>query len=179
MEAEECILSRRSVRAYQDKAIAEEEIKKILKAGAMAPSAKGIHPVRYIVITNKDKIKELSGKVKEALSAEGGKYAERAKTDEDIIFYGAPLLILLVGDKEKWTKTDCALSAENMMLQAQDMGLGSCYIGLMNRIGDDRETLGTLGIEGDQELYCPLIFGYPEEWPQEKEREPKVQNWIK
>ena len=179
MEVEECIFSRRSVRAYQDKEVPEGDIRKILKAGAMAPSAKNLQPVRYIVITNKEKIKELSGKVKEKLKQLGGKYEERAETEEDIVFYGAPLLVLLVGNREKWTKVDCALAAENMMLQARDMGLGSCYIGFMNKIGDDRETLGALGIEEDQELYCPLIFGYPEEWPQEKERDPEVQNWIK
>ncbi|MFP3950261.1 MAG: nitroreductase family protein [Candidatus Micrarchaeia archaeon] len=179
MEVEECILSRRSVRAYQDKTVAEEDIQKILKAGAMAPSAKNLQPVRSIVITNKEKIKELSGKVKEKLKQLGGRYKEKAETEEDIVFYGAPLLILLVGNREKWTKVDCALAAENMMLQARAMGLGSCYIGFMNKIGDDQETLGTLGIEENQELYCPLIFGYPEGWPQEKEREPEVQNWIK
>ncbi|MBD3390249.1 nitroreductase family protein [Candidatus Micrarchaeota archaeon] len=179
MDVEECIPSRRSVRAYQDKEVPEGEIRKILKAGAMAPSAKNLEPVRYIVITDKEKIKELSGKVKEKLKHLGGKYKERAETEEDIVFYGAPLLILLVGNREKWTRIDCALAAENMMLQARGMGLGSCYIGFMNKIEDERETLESLGIEEGQELYSPLIFGYPEEWPQDKEREPEVQNWIK
>ncbi|MBD3397719.1 nitroreductase family protein [Candidatus Micrarchaeota archaeon] len=178
MEVEDCILSRRSVRTYQDKAIQEEDIQKILKAGAMAPSAKGIHPARYIVITNKEKIKELSGKVKEKLKQGGGKYAERAEKEEDIIFYRAPLLILLVGDREKWTKIDCALAAENMMLQARALGLGSCYIGLMNKIGGDRETLSALGMEEEQELYCPLVFGYPAQWPHPKTREANVQKRI-
>ena len=101
MEFEECIFSRRSVRAYQDKEVPEGDIRKILKAGAMAPSAKNLQPVRYIVITNKEKIKELSGKVKEKLKQLGGKYEERAETEEDIVFYGAPLLVLLVGNREK------------------------------------------------------------------------------
>ena len=178
MELEECIQSRRSVRNYQDKPVPEEDIQKLLKAGAMAPSARNLQPVRYILITNKEKIRELSGKVKEALMPLGEKYGKRAKSEEDLIFYGAPLLILLVGDKEKWTKNDCALAAENMMLQAHELGLGSCYIGLMNKIGDDRETLSSIGIEEGQELYCPLIFGYPTQWPPSKTRDANVQKRI-
>lgn len=178
MEVEECILSRRSVRSYQGKPVPEEDTQKILKAGAMAPSSRNRQPVRFIVITNKEKIKELSKKVKEKLCLLGDKYSERGKSEEDVIFYGAPLLILLVGDREQRTGGDCELAAENMMLQARELGLGSCYIGLMNKIGDDRETLESLGIEEGQELYCPLIFGYPTQWPPPKTRDAIVQKRI-
>ena len=178
MELEECITHRRSVRSYQDKPVPEEDIQKLLKAGAMAPSSQNRQPVRFIVITNKEKIQELSVKVKQALSSLGGKYGERANTEEDTIFYGAPLLILLVGDREKRTSGDCELAAENMLLQAYNLGLGSCYIGLMNKIGEDRETMKSVGLEESQKLYCPLIFGYPTQWPTVKTREPIVQKRI-
>jgi nitroreductase len=178
MELEECIMNRRSVRSYQGKPVPEEDIQKILKAGAMAPSSQNRQPVRFVIITNKEKISELSEKVKRALSSLGGKHAERGSTEEDTIFYGAPLLILLVGDREKRTSGDCDLAAENMLLQARGLGLGSCYIGLMNKIGDDRETLASLGIEKEQELYCPLVFGYPTQWPPPKTRDANVQKRI-
>ncbi|MCP4647096.1 MAG: nitroreductase family protein [bacterium] len=180
MELEECIISRRSVRSYQDKPVPEEDIQKLLKAGAMAPSAMNKQPVRFIVITNKEQIRELSDKVKgkTGILGLGAKLAERAKVKEDLIFYGAPLLILLVGDAEDWTKIDCALAAQNMMLRGYDLGLGSCYIGFMNLLGDDRETLRSLGVKDDQSLYCPLIFGYPTQWPHPKTRDAKVQKRI-
>jgi nitroreductase len=180
MELEECILSRRSVRNYKDKPIPEEDIQKLLKAGAMAPSAMNRQPVRFIVITNKEKIRELSGKVKEkaGILGFGAKLAEKAKLSEDVIFYGAPLLILLVGDTEDWTKVDCVLAAQNMMLQGYDLGLGSCYIGYMTMLADDRETLRSLGVKDDQSLYCPLIFGYPNQRPHPKTRDANVQKRI-
>ncbi len=180
MELEKCIMGRRSVRSYQDKPVPEEEIKKILKAGAMAPSAMNRESPQYIVITNKEKIRELSDKVKDkaGVIGLGAKIAEKMKVKEDVIFYGAPLLVLLVGDKEKWTAIDCALAAENMMLRAYGLGIGSCYIGFMNFIGDERETLKSIGIKDSQELYCPLIFGYPKDWPGPKTREPKIQKRI-
>ncbi|MEM4272366.1 MAG: nitroreductase family protein, partial [Candidatus Bilamarchaeaceae archaeon] len=120
-------------------------------------------------------------KVKQKLVAEGmgKKLAERAKMNADAIFYGAPLLILIVAEKSAWSEADCNLAAQNMMLRAYDLGLGSCYIGYMNRLREDRETLRELGIKDNQELYCPLIFGYPKRWPEPKEREPEIQKRIK
>jgi nitroreductase len=181
MELTECIMGRRSVRDYEGKPVPEEIIKKILKAGAMAPSAMDLQPVKYIVITNKETINELSEKVKDkaGLLGFGARLAEKAKIKKDVIFYGAPLLILLVSENGDWEKTDCALAAENMMLQAYGLGLGSCFIGFANTLNEERETLSRIGLEGSQSLQCALIFGYPKGTPHPKEREAKVQSIIK
>ena len=96
-------------------------------------------------------------------------------SDEDVIFYGAPLLILIVSEEDRWNETDCALAAQNMMLRAYDLGLGSCFIGF----SEDREILSGVGVEASQELNCALIFGYPAEWPEPKEREAQVQRTIR
>jgi len=177
METGKAILGRRSVRDYQDKPVPEEVVQKILKAGAMAPSAMGVHPCRFIVITDRKRIKELSGKVKDkaGILGFGARLAELAKIKEDVMFYGAPLLILIVAEKSDWAPTDCALAAQNMMLQAYDLGLGSCFIGFATMLKDDKETLRSLGIKDNQMLYCPLIFGYPKGWPKPKDQEPIVQ----
>jgi nitroreductase len=179
METEKAILGRRSVREYADKAVPRDAMEKILRAGAMAPSAMGVHPCRFIVITDRKLIRELSGKVKAGLGASNPRFAERMKAKEDPIFYDAPLLVLIVADKSGWAATDCALAAQNMFLQAYDLGLGSCFIGLMvHALGNDRETLRTLGVLDSQELFCPLIFGYPKEWPPPKVNEVKVQKKL-
>ncbi len=180
METEKAILGRRSVRDYQDKAVPEEAVQKILKAGAMAPSAMGVHPCRFIAITDRKIIKELSGKVKgkAGILGFGAWLAERAKIREDVIFHGAPLLILVVAEKSDWAPTDCALAAQNMMLQAYDLGLGSCFIGFATMLKDDKEALRSLGLKDNQALYCPLIFGYPTAWPKPKDQEAKVQKKI-
>jgi len=179
MELEKCIMGRRSVRSYEDKPVSEETIAKLLKAGVMAPSSRNKLPWKFIVITNKEKIKEISGKVKDSLRLLGGIYKERGDAKEDVIFYGAPLLILIVAQEEsKSTLIDCVLAAENMMLEGYNLGLGSCYIGLMNKMGEDTAYLKTLGINENQTLFCPLIFGYPTVWPEPKDREPQVQKRI-
>jgi len=181
METEKAILGRRSVRNYEDKPIPEEFIQKILKAGAMAPSAMNRQSCRFIVIENNEKIREISNKIKKKGIAMGYKdhIEKREKVAGDDIFYGATLLVLLVAEKGDWTVVDCTLAAENMMVQAYDLGLGSCFIGFMNLLKDDKETLNDLGVEENQEIYCPLVFGYPKEWPEQKEKSPKIQKRIK
>jgi nitroreductase len=180
METKKAILGRRSVREYEKKAIPRGVIKQILEAGAMAPSAMGVHPCRFIVITNHDKIRELSDTVKDkiGLLGIGAKFAEMMKLKEDVIFYGAPLLILIVAEKGDFTAIDCSLAAQNMMLRAYGLGLGSCFIGFAGILKDDRDTLRTLGIKDSQDLYCQLIFGYPKKWPKPKVHEPKIQKTI-
>ena len=181
METEKAILGRRSVRGYEPKTVPEEVIQQILKAGAMAPSAMGREPCRFIVIEDRKKIREISDKVKDkaGLLGFGARMAERAKVMEDAIFYGAPLLIFVVAEKNEWATIDCSLAAQNMMLRAYDLGLGSCFIGFATLLKDEKETLRGLGIKDNQELYCPLIFGYPKEWPHQKDREAKIQKRIR
>ena len=181
METEKAILGRRSVREYEQKAVPEEVLQKLLNAGAMAPSAMGREPCRFIVIEDRSTIRKLSEKVKDkaGLLGFGARIAERARVMDDAIFYGAPLLVLIVAEKSDWAPIDCSLAAQNMMLRAYDLGLGSCFMGFMTLLKDDRETLRSLGIKDGQELYCPLIFGYPKNWPEKKERKAKIQGRIK
>jgi len=180
MEVEKAILGRRSVRNYLDKTVPDDVLAKILKAGAMAPSARDAQPCRFIVITDRKKMMWLSDKVKDKAGALGigARLVERMKLKEDILFYGAPLLILIVAEKTDWTETDCALAAQNMMLQAYGLGLGSCFIGFANMLAEDLETMRQLGLKESQRLYCPVIFGYPKEWPKAKDRDALVQMRI-
>ncbi|MCX6769410.1 MAG: nitroreductase [Candidatus Micrarchaeota archaeon] len=180
MELSDAINNRRAVREFTEKPVPKEIIAKLLHAGAMAPSAMDAQPCHYIVISNKSKIRELSdiAKDKNGALGLGAKFAEMMKLKEDVIFHGAPLVIFIVAEKSAWNKLDCALSAQNMMLQAHDLGLGSCFIGLANSLNSDRKTLHSLGMKSSQEIVCPLIFGYPKAQPHEKTREPKIQNVI-
>ena len=175
METRKAIFGRRAVREYEEKQVPEKIIKELLEAGAMAPSAMDAKPCRFLVITDRETIRRLSDKAKDALGALGvaGRFAERLKLKEDVIFYGAPLLILIFAEKGD-RETDCALAAQNMMLMAYDLGLGSCYIGLAGALRKDRRLLSELGARESQELYGQLIFGYPKKWPEPKTRKAEL-----
>jgi len=181
MDVMDCIRGRRSVRSYLDKPVEKEKIDRILEAGILAPSAMNSQPCRFTIITDKSKIRELSDKTKKNIGVLGVGLSimERMKSKEDTIFYGASLLIVISTKKDsKWFKLDCALAAENMMLAAYGMGLGSCFIGFATSLNHDKEALKELGVSDDSEIIAPLIFGYPKEWPKPKEKRLNVLKWI-
>ena len=181
MELKKCIMGRRSIRDFESRKVPEAKIKEILKAGAMAPSARDAQPCRYIVIESREKMLKAAEKVKKkmGLLGLGARLAEKAKIKKDVIFYEAPLLIIVVAEKGAWTEADCNLAAHNMMLRAYDLGIGSCYIGLMNLISKEKKMMRELGVKDSQEIYCPIVFGYPKKWPKQRNREAKVQERIK
>ena len=86
-----------------------------------------------------------------------------------------------VSKNEEWRTVnllDCGLAAQNMFLAAYQAGLGSCFIGFAAFLNQDPKVLTEIGIPEDHELVAPLIFGYPNETPVSKSREPKVLKWI-
>ncbi|MDD1751551.1 MAG: nitroreductase family protein [Methanotrichaceae archaeon] len=185
MELDVCIIGRRSIRRYEDKAVPKEVIDKLLEAGVWAPSGMNAQPWRFVVIENRESIDRLSRKTKEILvnGQWPSNYKEAFKSEKDVIFYGAPLLILMcILKKEDWRMInllDCGLAAENMFLKAYQEGLGSCFIGFACFLNQDPELLAEIGIPKDHELIAPMIFGYPAEKPVSRPREAKILNWIK
>jgi nitroreductase len=183
MDLFECIKNRRSVRSYLEKPVEKEKIEKLLEAGASAPSAMNKQPCHFTVVENKGKLRYFSDRAKAALGALGMglRVAEMIKVKEDVIFYNAPLLIVISTPKDAYYEgnLDSALAAENMFLAGREMGLGSCYIGFAMNLNKDKEALKELGIPDDYHIVSPLIFGYPKEWPTHKEKEPKMLKWIK
>ncbi|MBU4341545.1 MAG: nitroreductase [Candidatus Altiarchaeota archaeon] len=186
MELNDCIAGRRSIRAYKDEPVSKEIVDKIIGAGAWAPSGMNTQPWRFVVIENRATINKLSQRVKEILLGMEwpDEIKERFRSEEDAIFYGVPLLILVCVEKKEpsWRDVnllDCGLAAENMFLAAYQEGLGSCFIGFGNFLNQDPNLLAEVGVPKDHELMAPLIFGYPVDIPEPKPREVKVLKWIR
>lgn len=121
MELLKGIITRRSIRKYRDKEIEEEKILKIVEAGMYAPSSRNRRPWFFIVIKNKNILKEI---------ADFHPYAK--------MLYRAPVAILVCGNKdlqevEGYIALDCAASTQNMLLAASGLGIGSCWIGIYPR----------------------------------------------
>lgn len=163
------IYQRRSVRNFSDKEVSDEVIKEIIRAGTYAPTAVNKQPWRFVVITNKQLIEEYDERAKKAFLA-----AYKNTENPDMvgflqflskpvtrIFYGAPVLILVFASPNVINEHDCALAAENMMLAAHSLGIGSCWIGLAGGLGYDMEFLKEVGVPEGHKLIAPLIFGYP------------------
>lgn len=111
------IKERRSIKKYEDKMIPKEIIEKILEAGTYAPSGMGKQSSIIIAITNKeirDKLSKLNAKIMGI---------------EKDPFYGAPVVLVVLSKKDIPTYIyDGSLVMENLMLTANSLGIGSCWI---------------------------------------------------
>ncbi|MDQ1253152.1 MAG: hypothetical protein QG646_2300 [Euryarchaeota archaeon] len=163
------IYQRRSVRNYSDKEVSDEIIKEIIRAGTYAPTAVNKQPWRFVVVKNRQLIEEYDDRAKKAFLSEYKdtenpdlvRYVQYLSKPTTRLFYGAPVLILVFASPDVINDYDCALAAENMMLAAQSLGIGSCWIGLAGGLGYDMEFLKEVGVPEGHKLIAPLIFGYP------------------
>ena len=170
------ILHRRSIRRFDDRQIEEPALRQILQAGLYAPSAGGRQGVIFAVCQDRE-INERLGKIKRANSnphmANGDNYVSHEQPsiadDPKLInaFYGAPTVITLFAPKNfLFSQEDCAAAAENMMLAADSMGIGSCYIGQgWTAFADPygQEKLREWNIPTDHYAVMQLLLGYPRE----------------
>ena len=186
MELDTCITGRRSIRKFQDKPVPKEVVEEILNAGVWAPSGMNGQPWKFVVIQDRNIINKLSNRTKQIAFTlpMPPEVLELSKSKEDVIFYGAPLLILIsVAKSEDPIRSmnilDCGLAAQNMFLKAFEEGLGSCFIGFADFLNMDPAILEEVGITKEMELLAPLIFGYPAERPAAPSREAKVIKSIK
>ncbi|KPA09572.1 Nitroreductase-like protein [Candidatus Magnetomorum sp. HK-1] len=136
---------RRSIRSFQKKPVPRDIIDDLLKAGMAAPSAHNWQPWIFIVVDDP--------KIKKTLS-ESSPFAGYIKT--------APYVIVIAGKKNNyWAKFDCAVAAENILLAATHMGLGSVYCGLDDERWEKAKTI--LNVPETYEGYSYLPIGYPNE----------------
>jgi len=192
------IKNRRSIRKYKNKKIPKKLIGEMIEADKYAPSSHNSQPWRFIVITNKKKIKELSEHIKSwfkrrlSLGFFIGFFNKKIKNElevakkrlvkEDLFFYNAPLLILIYAKPNRFTVQDCSLAAQNMMLAARSLNIGSCWIGFADLvINRKRKLMTSLGVPKDHKIMAHLIFGYPIKFPEkagERKKETGVVKWI-
>lgn len=182
------IKTRVSVREYQNIPVIEEDIQEIIDAGIHAPTGFDAEPWFFVVIQNKEMMQRMSDHCKsrlltnleDATNDKAVQYKKKLGTEEFNIFYGAPVLVIVLGSSEGFTTDyDCCLCAENMMLAAHSMGIGSCWIGTACFIQDNPELLDELGIPDGYRVIAPIVFGYAkEDLPMTPRKDPLVV-WVK
>lgn len=184
MELMDALYTRRSIRKYKDDPVPRELIKKLLDAAVMAPSGSNSQPWSFVVLQEKKQLKSYSDRAKIMFIDFMSKYPDpqdykKILSDPDFnIFYNAGTLIIIYGDKSPNAYGDCSLAAENLMLAAHSLGLGSCWIGFSFPLFNSPEFKRELGISENLTAVAPLIIGYPEVAPEGYTRkEPEVLVW--
>ena len=166
----ETIMTRRSVRKYQPQAVNRDTMQIILECGINAPNAINKQAWEVRVVDNPEFINGIT----EIFKKVNPKMAEAP--DFKNMFRNAPTVVFIANDTTfPFSQVDCGLMAENMMLSAWSMGIGSVCLGSSAHfINDTPEAAPYLEKLGFSENYKTLVcigFGYPAETPAAKPRD--------
>jgi len=164
------IKERRSCRRFLSDPIEEATLEKIIEAGTWAPSPMNAQPWEFIVVTSPEVKEKIYGEAERcrqwALSTSGWKWLDKYRIE---FLKSAPVLVVVVGDPKK-TGVDqyleggsvgyqyaCAAAAQNMMLAAQALGIGSLWFTLF----DKNNLTQILGIDPEKKPLSIVCLGKP------------------
>ena len=166
----EMIMTRRSVRKYQPQAVNRDTMQIILECGINAPNAINKQAWEVRVVDNPEFINGIT----EVFKKVSPKMAEAP--DFKNMFRNAPTVVFIANDTTfLFSQVDCGLMAENMMLSAWSMGIGSVCLGssahFINNTPEAAPYLEKLGFSENYKTLVCIGFGYPAETPAAKPRD--------
>ena len=169
------IKSRRSTRRFKAEDVSEEQLTQILEAGRYAPSGGNCQSTHFIVVKNKEILAELAALAQQEfakMEVTPGLYKSivnsinASKKDNYVFHYNAPVLIITANQKDYGNNiADCACALENMMLMANALDLGSCWINQLKWLNENPvilEYMKKLGMDESERIYGALAVGYPD-----------------
>lgn len=164
----EIILARRSVRTYAPNELERDTILTLLEAAVHAPTAMHEEPWAFVIVQNKQVLEQLSDQAKPLFierlhrAHQAGGHASDIFSNPDFnIFHDAGTLIVICAKPNHFAEADCWLAAENLMLAACAIGLGSCVIGSAVDSLNTPEVKAKLGIPSELNAVAPIIVGVP------------------
>ena len=154
MSVLEAIMNRKSIRRYKNDPIPEEVLTRILEAARWAPSGKNLQPWRFIVVRDKH--------LRQELAVASAHQAFMAEAPVTIVACGFPEESYAhMGRYMKSWSVDVAIAVEHLMLQAQEEGLGTCWIGSF----EEEEVKAILRVPEKVRVLALTPLGYPDERP--------------
>lgn len=155
MEFKELIAKRRSVRKFSDREVSKETLQQVVDMAISAPSSRNSHSTSFMIVTNREIIKELAG-----MRNYGSSFLKNA-----------PAAIVVMGDRTKTDKpiVNCSISATMIYLAAVEMGLASCWVHVDKSPQKVEEPEGPMAVDKVRELLpipeecdvlCLFAIGY-------------------
>ncbi len=173
MDTFEAILSRRSTRAYKDTPVDDTTLKRVIEAGRLAPSGGNNQTTHFLIMRNRQILDTLAELVKTEFSKmditedmyKSLANAVRASKNGSYIFhYNAPVLIVTANRIGYGNSLcDCACAIENMMLMANALDLGSCWINQLRWLNENDavcDFLRNLGMKENERVFGAMSLGY-------------------
>lgn len=168
MDVIEAIYHRRSVRDYKPDPVPHEVIDALIAAAVHAPSAMNLQPWSFLIIEGRDALSRFAERAKRYLvetmhpGSPLSQYLDQLSDPAFDIFYGAPGLIMIAATSDaSQSAEDCCMAAQNLMLAAYGMGLGTCCIGFARPWLNLGDTKSELGIPEPCVPIAPIVVGYP------------------
>ena len=175
MEALEAILTRRSTRRYKKEIPDKELINKVIEAGRYAPSGSNSQTTHFIVFTDEAVLAEMADlvcgefvkmEIKDDTYISLKNSINAAKKGGYVFHYGAPVYIVTANKKGYGNAmADSACALENMMIAANALDLGSCWINQLHWLDENEEIrkfMYRYGLNEEETITGGLIIGYPE-----------------
>ena len=173
MNALQAIMTRRSARSYKSDALEPEKLQQIIDAGRYAPSGGNNQSCHFIVVQKPEVLAKLAKMVENAfakMEITPETYSslkmsiQLSKKGGYVFHYNAPVLIIVANMQNYGNNmADCAVAVENMLIAANSLDLGSCWINQLNWLTEDENILPylrELGLKDDERVYASLVVGY-------------------
>lgn len=177
LSALDAIFTRRSVRAYTRQKPDADTIRALLDAAVQAPTALHAEPWAFVIVQDAATLKRLSDRAKRSWLEDAAHYRdlhagvgralasaflEHLATPDFSVFYDATTLVAICAKPlGPFVVADCWLAAENLMLAACALGLGTCCIGSALAALNSSETKTELGIPSGIQVVAPIVVGVP------------------
>jgi len=179
MELLKAIYSRRATRHFSDAEVTGAVVEELLRAAAQAPSALNLQPWAFAVFHGRERLKGYSERAKEHLLATSDPSfgldprIDRYASSHVNIFHEADTLIVICAKPGRLAPIqDCFLAAQNLMLAAHGMGLGSCPIGFARPWFNRPDVKEEVKIPSHYTPVLPIVVGYPAAPPPAVPRNP-------
>lgn len=185
MNLMQAIRGRRAVRDYRPDPVASVAMHQLINAASWAPSGMNEQPWHFTVVADPAVLDEVSTRAK-AWMLQNALGLPRERHFRDImadpgfhLFYHAPSLVVIsTMTPGQWSREDCALAAQNLMLAAVPLGLGTCWIGFAQLWLNSPEGKEFLNLPREAQVVAPIVVGYPKAMPPAVPRKAPTVSWI-
>jgi len=173
-QAVQFLRSRRSIRFFKEQPVEKEKLQRLIEIARYAPTGANLQLVEWIVFTDPDKIKEISGRTVEWMRKAVEKdpqsvppYLPLVISAWDMgynsVLWSAPALVVACAPEEATTGlVDVTLALSYFELAAPKLGVGTCWAGLVDHALQESASLKeVIGLPNGYPYHYPMMVGYP------------------